>query len=569
MFDQTIQDDFKKIPGSPIAYWVSVRVRSIFEKEKALDEIGKPRVGLQTSDNKRFLRMWCEVDVSKVGFAIQNRIEAKRSLKKWFAYNKGGEFRKWYGNNAFVVNWENDGKEIREYNDFLNSSRDSDIGIANTQFYFQESATWSFVSASYFGARYSPPGFVFDTGGSSIFGKKQNIVYLTAFLCSKLATLFLVTINPTLNFQPGNIAALPVIVSEDYMGLIQDPVIKCISVSRADWDLLENSWDFADLPIMRSENKKNAVSESYQSYRNQCYKMTAEMKSFEEENNRLFIEAYGLQGELTKEVPIEEITLFANPKYRHKGELTNDELETRFKADTMRELISYAVGCMMGRYSLDVPGLIYAHTENKGFDPHKYKIFPADEDGIIPITQREWFNDDAPCRFLRFIETAWDKKGLDENLDFITDAVGRKSGESSRDAIRRYFVNNFYKDHCQTYKKRPIYWLFTSGKEKAFQALVYLHRYNEGTLARMRTEYVLPLQTKIMRHIEHLEKDQDSTSGSAVNRIQKEIVTLQKQQAELSKFDERLRHYADMRIKIDLDDGVKANYGKFGELLSR
>jgi type II restriction/modification system DNA methylase subunit YeeA len=222
---------------------------------------------------------------------------------------------------------------------------------------------------------------------------------------------------------------------------------------------------------------------------------------------------------------------------------------------------------MMGRYSLDVPGLVYAHAENNGFDPKKYKAFPADEDGIVPISEREWFDDDVTCRFFRFIETAWGKKGLDENLDFVADAIGRKSGESSRDSIRRYFVNDFHADHCQTYKKRPIYWLFTSGKEKAFQVLVYLHRYNEGTLARMRTEYMLPLQTKIMRHIEHLEKDKDSASGSTANKIQKEIVVLQKQQAELLKFDERLRHYADMRIKLDLDDGVKANYGKFGELL--
>jgi type II restriction/modification system DNA methylase subunit YeeA len=223
---------------------------------------------------------------------------------------------------------------------------------------------------------------------------------------------------------------------------------------------------------------------------------------------------------------------------------------------------------MLGRYSLDVVGIAYAHAGNKEFDPKKYRTFPADDDGIIPITDREWFDDDVASRFFRFVEVAWNKKGLDENLDFIADAIGKKSGETSRAAIRGYFMNGFFKDHYQTYKNRPIYWLFTSGKGKAFQALVYLHRYNEGTLARMRTEYVLPLQTKIARHIEHLEKDKDAAqSGSAVNKIQKEIAILQKQQAELSKFDEKLRHYADMRINIDLDDGVKANYLKFGELL--
>ena len=221
----------------------------------------------------------------------------------------------------------------------------------------------------------------------------------------------------------------------------------------------------------------------------------------------------------------------------------------------------------MGRYSLDIPGLVYAHAGNEGFDFKKYKTFPADNDGIIPIADGNWFDDDASCQFFGFIETAWDKKGLDGNLDFIADAIGRKPGESNREAIRKYFVNDFYRAHCQTYKNRPIYWLFSSGKEKAFQALVYLHRYNEGTLARMRTEYVLPVQTKIMRQIVQLEKDKDTASGSSANKLQKEITTLRKQQVELAKFDEKLRHYADMKIKLDLDDGVKANYVKFGELL--
>jgi type II restriction/modification system DNA methylase subunit YeeA len=297
--------------------------------------------------------------------------------------------------------------------------------------------------------------------------------------------------------------------------------------------------------------------------------MTAKMRQFEEENNRIFIDAYGLQDELAADVPIEEITLFANPKYRYKGDLSDDELEARFREDTMKDLISYAVGCMMGRYSLDEPGLIYAHSGNIGFDESRYRTFPADGDGIIPITDSEWFDDDAALRFFRFMETAWAKEGLEDNLDFIADAIGRKARESSREAIRRYFVNDFFKDHLKTYKKRPIYWLFSSGKQKAFQALVYLHRYNEGTLSRMRTEYVLPLQSMISRHIENLDKDREAASStSAANKIQREIDKSRKQREELLRFDEKLRHYADMRIKLDLDDGVKVNYGKFGDLLA-
>ena len=276
------------------------------------------------------------------------------------------------------------------------------------------------------------------------------------------------------------------------------------------------------------------------------------MKKLEEENNHLFIEAYGLQDELSPEVPEDQITLAHDDK----------------EADIKR-LISYSVGCIMGRYSLDQKGLVYAYQENKNFDHNKYKKFPVDDDGIIPITDTEWFDDDAACRFFKFIETAWSKETFEDNLEFIADAIGKKTNESTRDAIRKYFANNFFKDHLQTYKNRPIYWLFSSGKQQAFQSLVYLHRYNEGTLSRMRTEYVLPLQGKMTTCMEHLEKDKDhATSTSAANKIQKEIGRLRKQKEELLKFDENLHHYADKKISLDLDDGVKVNYGKFGDLLA-
>lgn len=293
------------------------------------------------------------------------------------------------------------------------------------------------------------------------------------------------------------------------------------------------------------------------------------MKSLEKENNLLFIGAYGLADEIIPEVPIEQITLTVNPSYRYGGDLTEDEKSDRFREDTMKELVSYSIGCMMGRYSLDEPGLIYAHSGNEGFDPTRYQNFKADDDGIIPLTDKEWFSDDAANRLEEFIATAWDAAHLEENLGFLADNLSPKKGESSRETIRRYLCDSFYKDHTQTYKKRPIYWLFTSGKQKAFQCLVYLHRYNEGTLARMRTQYVIPLTAKLAAHVNKLEQDKDaSTSTPEIKKLEKEIATLHKQQAELSTFDEKLRHYADQRITLDLDDGVKVNYGKFGDLLA-
>ena len=293
------------------------------------------------------------------------------------------------------------------------------------------------------------------------------------------------------------------------------------------------------------------------------------MKRLEEENNRLFIDAYGLADELTPDVPIEQITLTVNPAYRYGGKMTEEELWTRFREDSMQELVSYAIGCMMGRYSLDEPGLIYAHSGNEGFDPSRYASFPADDDGILPLTDKEWFADDAANRLVEFIAQAWDKTHLEANLRFLADNLSPKKGEGSRDTLRRYLCDSFFKDHLQTYKKRPIYWLFSSGKQKAFQCLVYLHRYNASTLSRMRTLHVIPLSAKLNSYANKLEQDIDASTSTAEKKaLEKQLATLHNQQAELATFDEKLRHHADLRITLDLDDGVKVNYGKFGDLLA-
>jgi type II restriction/modification system DNA methylase subunit YeeA len=331
-----------------------------------------------------------------------------------------------------------------------------------------------------------------------------------------------------------------------------------------------DSWDFKSLPILTAAaNFATILESSYISWiiQNKC--TIAEMKRLEEENNRLFIDAYGLADELTPDVPIEQITLTVNSAYRYGIKNTEKERDIRFREDTMQELVSYAIGCMMGRYSLDAPGLIYAHSDNEGFDPSRYTTFPADDDGIIPFTDTEWYTDDAANRVVEFISVVWDAKNLEANLDFLASNLSPKKGEGSRDTIRRYLCDSFYKKHMQTYKKRPIYWLFSSGKQKAFQCLVYLHRYNEGTLARMRTEYVIPLTAKLSSHIDKLDNDKlASDSAAEIKKLEKEIIRLQKQQTELTEFDEKLKHLADQRIKLDLDDGVKVNYGKFGDLLA-
>ena len=350
---------------------------------------------------------------------------------------------------------------------------------------------------------------------------------------------------------------------------------KCIRVACDDWNAFEVSWAFDVLPILGCGREN--LRASYQVLRAHWREMTLEMQRLEEENNRIFIEAYGLQDELTPEVPLEEITLTCNPHYRYGGDKSEAELEDLLQCDTLKELVSYAIGCMMGRYSLDKPGLILA-SQGETVQDYLRQIpsprFAPDDDAILPLTDQEWFADDATNRFREFIRVVWGDDTLQENLDFVAEslclhAIKPKKGEASLDTIRRYLSTQFFKDHLRTYKKRPIYWLFSSGKHKAFECLVYLHRYHEGTLARMRTEYVIPLSAKLATYATKLESDIDASSSTAEKkRLEKELAVLHNQQAELATFDEKLRHYADQRIRLDLDDGVKVNYGKFGDLLA-
>ena len=541
------------------AYRASPSVLAVFAASVPLKDIAEAFTGLQTGDNPRFIRYWFELPSHSVAFGHASQEEALASREKWFPYVKGSDYRKWYGNQLCVVDWENGGQAIRHH---------PSATVRNADKYFKPGIAYNNI-AKRFSARQVACGFIFDQKNSMFFADSpENLLLTLGLLHSNAIGPFLQILSPK-DFGPGALKIMP--VPRALLGGhgVDDSVTRLVESHREDWDSSEESWDFQSLPILTaSAEPAPTLESSYDAWIAQNRATIAEMKRLEEENNRLFIDAYGLQDELTPEVPIEQITLTVNPAYRYGGGLTEEEQWTRFRQDTMEELVSYAVGCMMGRYSLDAPGLIYAHSGNEAFDPSRYTTFPADDDGIVPITDTDWLDDDAVDRLVEFISVAWDATHLEDNLTFLADNLGRQKTESSRDAIRRYLCDKFFTDHLQTYKKRPIYWLFSSGKQQAFQCLVYLHRYNEGTLARVRTQYVIPLQGLIAGRIEQLAED-IAAAGSTAHRkrLEKERDKLIKQRTELQQFDEKLRHYADQRIELDLDDGVKVNYGKFGDLL--
>ncbi len=540
-------NDLNSIPESPLIYWLSKSALSNFSRLELIGNICPPKQGMATGDNSRFVRLWTEIDINKSCFNASTSLFAKNSKKKWFPYNKGGNYRKWYGNNDCVVNWENDGDEIQNFIDENGKQRSA---TRNTDCYFKEGIVYSLFGWENFGVRYKTNGFVFDVSGSSIF-PTENLEVVLAFLCSNVSFYYLRALAPTVNFQVGDLARLPL---PDLSVEENSEVVKLarlsIQLCKDDWDSAETSWDFQRHRLVEFPNVK--IEKSCADYLRYCEDQRNSLRNNEEEINRIFIQSYSVQGEVDP--------------------LVNDRDLSIKKADLVRvveSLISYAIGCMMGRYSLDEPGLIYADAGNAGFNPDRYATFPADTDGIIPITDELWFSDDACSRIRDFLLAVWGPESLEENMDWLAESLGNKASETPDETIRRYVADKFFKDHLQTYKKRPIYWLFSSGKQGAFQALVYLHRYSEGTLARLRAEYVVPLTGKIQSRIDMLQKDAAAASSTAArNKLTKEVEKLKKKHAELLAYDEQLRHYADMRITLDLDDGVKVNYGKFGDLLA-
>lgn len=534
-------DNFAKIPGSPVAYWVSDIALSAFAN-KPLEGFAKPRQGMATSDNNRFLRLWYEIEIDKCGFNL-SQDESKISGLKWFPYNKGGKFRKWYGNNDYVVNWENDGFEIRNFSDGNGYIRSRP---QNTQFYFQEGVTWTTLSSGSLSARWSPEGFLFDTKGSTCyFDSKDYIKYTLAFLNSKVVNALLQVLAPTLDYNAGSLAKLPIIYSKDNSKTIDETIDSLILLSKMDWDSFETSWDFISHPLICGEQ---TIAAAYTKWEREAAQRFDTLKANEEELNRIFIDIYGLQDELTPQVDDKNVTV-------RRADLGRE----------IRSLISFAVGCMFGRYSLDSEGLVFAGGT---FDMTKYKTFPADRDNIIPVCDDEYFDDDITERFVAFVNTVYGADTLEENLNFIAGTLDGK-GTASRDVIRNYFLNDFYKDHLKIYQKRPIYWLFDSGKENGFKALIYMHRYQSDLLARMRTDYVHEQQERYRTQLSHIA---DALSKAEVKeRVQ--LLTqqnkLSEQAAEIAKYEEKIHHLADRNIKIDLDDGVKHNYQIFSDVLAK
>ena len=549
--------DFLSIPGSPIAYWISESFSDIFEKGTSLGKIAQVKQGLATSNNNRFLREWYEVNINKTLLTSSSVEESKNSDVKWFPYNKGGEFRKWYGNNDYVVNWEDDGYEIKNVKDENGKLRSRP---QNTDYYFNKSITWSLISSSNIAFRSKPFGHIFDVAGMGCFPKDEDYYYLLGFNNTKIVRHIMKFIAPTLNFQVGDIAKIPIIFNDKYKEKINSLVEENISESKEDWDSFEASWDFITHPLIEYKtgsgydkdiDKWNfRIKDAFETWKSNCDEKFKVLKKNEEELNRIFIDIYGLQDELTPDVEDKDITIRKADKERE-----------------IKSLISYAVGCMFGRYSLDQCGLVYAGGD---FDKHKYKIFSVDEDNIIPITDEAYFGDDIVERFKKFIKVVYGDNTFNDNMDFIAETLGKKGTETSEDTIRRYFLNDFFDDHIKIYKKRPIYWLFDSGKKNGFKALIYMHRFNENLIPKLRLDYLHRVQTtyeKLLSDVNY--KLTTELSLSDKKAAQNRQADLNAKLNEIKEYDEKIAHIANQRINIDLDDGVKVNYDKFKDILAK
>ena len=565
------QSNFKNIPGSPVAYWVNNRIFNIFATSCKIADKADLRHGMSTSDNNRFLRLWHEVGLNNINFTATSSRDTFDS--KWIPILKGGEFRKWYGNYEYVVNWYQDGKEIKDETNrkypYLNGNLDFVLG-GQKQF-FKEGITWSSISSGQAGFRYYPKGFMFTNKGQTLFcnNEDEKWFYL-GYLNSKVVKYLLEILAPTIGFEMGYIGKLPIEVAIEKMQYVTRIVKENVEIEVEDWDFYEHSWDFKRHPLLLVSPRNSVLfddtddidlSECFICWENECNKRFNQLKANEEELNHIFIDIYGLQDELTPEVEDKDVTV-------RKADLQRD----------IKSLISYAVGCMFGRYSLNVEGLVYAGGE---WDDSKYTTFIPDADNIIPITDEEYLEDDIVSRFCTWLKIAFGAKSLETNLDFIAKALGNK-GDTSREIIRNYFLNDFFKDHCNTYSvtgsgKRPIYWLFDSGKQNGFKALVYLHRYNADTIGNVRVDYLYRMYRVYESEIGRMQDTIDNSKNSReVSLATKRKEKLQKQLKECREYDEKIGHLALARIELDLDDGVKVNYrkvqtaadGKFYEILA-
>ncbi|MBT2572527.1 BREX-1 system adenine-specific DNA-methyltransferase PglX [Bacillus sp. ISL-51] len=541
------QSNFNKIPGSPISFWASENVIKNFGSNEKIETVSETRIGMATANNDRFMRLWYEVPFNNIGLQAESRIKAQESEKKWFPYSKGGPFRKWAGNMEFVVNWENDGYEIRNFKDEKTGRIRSHN--YNLDFIFKQGLTYTAISSSKFACRYMNNS-LFGSGGSGICNiDEENIPLLLAILNSKVTEYLLRLLSSTMNFEVNTVGSLPFIVDERKQSITQITQ-DCIYISKNDWDSFETSWNFKKHPLLQHSNGSSTIESAYKSWENYSNDQFNQLKTNEEKLNRIIIDIYGLNEEIIPDVDAKDVTI-------RKADLERD----------IKSFISYVVGCSFGRYSLDEEGIIYAGGE---FDHLRYKTVKADKDNILPILPGAHFEDDIVSRFVNFIRITFGEETLSENLNFVADVLGRKKDETPKETLRRYFLNDFYKDHIKTYSKRPIYWLFTSGKEKAFNCLIYMHRYDKTTLSRIRTDYLHEYQIRLdAEKKDWLNIIDGDSSAKEISNAKKELKSLEKKIDELKAYDELLHHMADMQIEIDLDDGVKVNYEKFKGLVAK
>ena len=546
------QDNFAKIPGSPVAYWVSENWFRVFESSPGMRDIAVLKKGTSTGDNQRFIRQWQEVEYNDIFLVAHTPEEAESSEKKWFPINEGGERRKWYGNRFDIVNWKSDGAEMKALATKLNHGGHWSRYIINPDRFFTESIGWSAISSSRISARYIGYGFAFSSAAMEAF--ERDLKYLLALINSVVADDILKLLAPTINFGVEQVGRIPVIINRKE--LVEETTDKNINLSKVDWDSFETSWDFTRHPFIKAITKyphqmdvgNIYLAECYDIWAGECEERFEKLKANEEELNRIFIDIYGLQDELTPEVEDKDVTV-------RKADLGRD----------VRSFISYAVGCMFGRYSPTYDGLAYAGGT---WDDGKYNIYKPDADGIIPICDDEYFEDDMMGRFVEFVRVVYGDSSLEDNLRFVANALGGKG--QPKEVIRNYFLNDFYTDHCKIYQKRPIYWLFDSGKKNGFKCLIYMHRYQPDTIARIRTDYVHEQQARYRTAIEDLEKQvAAATSTSERVKLTKQLNKVQAQDTELHQYEEKVHALADQMIKIDLDDGVKHNYEIFKDVLAK
>jgi hypothetical protein len=554
------QLDLEKLPGSPIVYWASEQIWRLFDEKAALGDQIEAREGLTTGSNDTFMRYWHEPILENIGFGILNNASAIDSQKRWFPYVKGGEFRRWYGNLFHVVNWWNDGQDLRSFKDEATGRIRSHN--YNDDYVFCLGLSWSNVTSGNFSVRYTYTGFMFDTTGPMGFTKDGGTPFpQTAYLNSSISSHLLKMLSPTLDFKIGHILNLP--IGENTSKTARENAQAAVELSKADWDAYETSWDFTTLPLLSPNHRAGTLEASYARLRGHWQGMTDEMQRLEEENNRIFIDAYGLQDELPPEVPLDEITLTCNPAYRYGGKATAVELEARLRADTVAEFLSYAVGCMFGRYSLDAPGLILAN-QGEGLADYLARVpgpsFEPDANNVIPVLEGDWFADDISERFRQFLRVTFGTEKFRENLAFIESQIGD---------IVKYYTKGFYEDHLKRYKKRPIYWMFSSPKG-TFQALIYMHRYRPDTVSVLLNDYLREFIRKLAAERARLERLADDPSAPQAQRTRalKDGGTVAKQITELEEWERDIIFpLAQAKIEIDLDDGVKRNYPLFGAAL--